>query len=327
MISFERLAYSAAVQNEFDAANKKLQAQDKICAPGCVVSLDRGFPLVCTHAGQERAELATSIKKSDDSIVAIGDWVAVRNPHTHEKSVIEFVLPRRNEIARVKRVGKDNQLRRQVLAANVDMVFICQSFSGDGIDDNLLIRQMTAVAGCKATPVFVLTKADLVDEATIQTTRARIQTLAPDVELFVVSIKDDASVYAIHDAFSLYTTALLLGESGVGKSSLVNALVGDEASATGDVRASDDKGRHTTVARRMVALPEKGIIIDAPGLRTLQILDMETSLKRAFHDVAQASMGCKFRNCTHGDEPGCAVRDNVSSERLKMFRNLLLSSK
>lgn len=235
-------------------------------------------------------------------------------------------MPRRNEIARVKRVGR-GEPRRQVLAANVDIVLICQSLTGEGIDEGLLVRQMVAVAGCKATPVFVLTKGDMASDASIAATCERIRLIAPDVPLFVVSVDDEASIDELRGVFSPFTTGLLLGESGVGKSSLVNALLGEEALATGDVRASDDKGRHTTVARRMIPLPQGGLIIDAPGLRTLQILDMETSLKLAFDDIAQAALGCRFRDCTHGDEPGCAVRDAIEPVRLAAFRRLLANER
>lgn len=327
MTSFDRLAYRTSTREAFEDANAELASQGKPCDPGCVISLDRGYPLVCTPHVTERAELATTIKKSDDSIVAVGDWVALHQPRHHEKAVIERVLPRRNEIVRVKRIGRERQPRRQVLAANVDIVFICQSLTGEGVDEGLLVRQMVAVAGCKATPVFVLTKGDMADDEAIEATCARIRRIAPEVALFVVSVDDAASIDRLRDVFSPFTTGLLLGESGVGKSSLVNALLGEQALATGDVRASDDKGRHTTVARRMIELPQGGLIIDAPGLRTLQILDMETSLRLAFGDIAQAALGCRFRDCTHGDEPGCAVRDSVAPERLEAYRRLLSSGR
>lgn len=327
MIPFERLAYRDSMRDAFERAHAELEVRGKPCVPGCVVSLDRGYPLVCTRDAEVRAELATSIKKSEDSIVAVGDWVALHCPHAHEKAVIERVLPRRNEIARVKRIGRERQPRRQVLAANVDIVLICQSLTGEGVDEGLLIRQMTAVAGCEATPVFVLTKSDLVDGAVTRAVRERIGRIAPEVPLFAVSVGDESSIEALRGVFSPFTTALLLGESGVGKSSLVNALLGEDAMATGRVRESDDKGRHTTVARRMIVLPQAGLIIDAPGLRTLQILDMESSLRRAFADIAEMALGCRFRDCTHGDEPGCAVRDAVFPERLAAYRRLLSSAR
>lgn len=327
MIPFDRLAFRSSTREAFENAQVELAGQGKSCEPGCVVSLDRGYPLVCTREFEGRAELATSIKKSEDSIVAVGDWVALHRPPHHEKAVIERVLPRRNEIARVKRVGRERQLRRQVLAANVDIVLICHSLTGMGVDEDLLVRQMVAVSGCEATPVFVLTKGDLVNEGTIDASCERIRAVAPETPLFVVSVDDAASIERLRGVFSRFTTGLLLGESGVGKSSLVNALLGTEALATGEVRASDDKGRHTTVARRMIPLPHDGLIIDAPGLRTLQILDMETSLRLAFDDITQTACACRFRDCTHGDEPGCAVRGAVAPERLEAYRRLLLGGR
>lgn len=326
-MEFSRLPYTDLMRDRFESLEHGLRAQEKPCVPGCVISLDRGFPLVCSPDGQTRAELATTIKKSDENMVAVGDWVCLHRPKDHEKAKVEAVLPRKNEIARMKRVGRDGQVRRQVLAANVDMVLICHSFTGAGIDLGLLIRQMVAVAGCDAEPVFILTKKDMVSEDVREKTRAEIEEVMPDVPLFEVSIEDPASIARLHDAFSLRTTALLLGESGVGKSSLVNALMGEETMRTGSVRESDDKGRHTTVARKMIALPQKGIIIDAPGLRTLQIIDLDQSLKAAFDDIAEAALGCRFRDCTHGDEPGCAVRESVPEKRLAAYRRLLLAKK
>lgn len=132
MIPFDRLAFRSSTREAFENAQVELARQGKSCEPGCVVSLDRGYPLVCTREFEGRAELATSIKKSEDSIVAVGDWVALHRPPHHEKAVIERVLPRRNEIARVKRVGRERQLRRQVLAANVDIVLIWPFPHGHG---------------------------------------------------------------------------------------------------------------------------------------------------------------------------------------------------
>ena len=118
------------------------------------------------------------------------------------------------------------------------------------------------------------------------------------------------------------STALFLGESGVGKSTLANALVGAQAQQTGVVRARDDKGRHTTVARRMLAVPDGGVVVDAPGLRTLQVLDAAAALRAGFPDIAALAPACRFRDCTHGSEPGCAVRGAVVDARLAAYVRL-----
>ena len=289
---------------------------------GRVTSLDRGYPLVNTADEELRAELATEIKKSADSIVAVGDWVALRIPEGHEKAIIVEVMPRAVEIARVKRVGREKQVRRQVLAANVDVVFLCQSLTGEGVDLRLAARQMTAACGCGAKPVFVLTKTDAVEDAVHEAAVNQLGQLAPDVETLCIAAKAGEGVEQIRERIPHGVTALLLGESGVGKSTLVNALLGEEHMRTSEVRESDDRGRHTTVARRICKVPGGGLIIDAPGLRTLQIIELEHALEATFGDIVERAYSCKFNDCTHTHEPGCAVSGAVSAMRLEAFRAL-----
>lgn len=313
MIAFEKLGCTDAVRETFE----NMGLAD--CVLGRVTSLDRGYPLVNTVEGELRAELATAIKKREDSIVAVGDWVALAAPDGHEKAIIAEILPRHTELARVKRVGREKQVRRQVLAANVDTVFICQSLTGNGLDERLAMRQIVAVYGCGAHPVMLLTKGDLVDASLAEQARGDIHAVFPEVEVIVVAADDADGAERVRELCAPHTASLLLGESGVGKSTLVNALLGTEAFETGAVRESDDKGRHTTVARRMVEIPGAGLMIDAPGLRTLQILDLEKSLRAAFPDVYEHAAECKFSNCSHTHEPGCSVHEHVPDARLAVY--------
>ncbi len=304
-----------------------------------VVSQDRSFPLVRAAAGAAgggatagagapfRTELSAELKKSDDSQVAVGDLVEVRVPAGHERAILERVLPRRTEIARVKRVGREGQVRRQVLAANVDVLFLVHSLTGGGLDMPLLIRQVCASCGAGCRPVLVLTKSDLVagagadsmtgsgaGAAAIAAAVAAAREIFPDLTCVSNKCLDDIAAL-----IPTGTCGMLLGESGVGKSTLVNALCGLNQ-ATAEVRTRDDKGRHTTVARRLLEVPGGGSIIDAPGLRTLQIHDLPAALAATFADIEALAGSCRFADCSHMHEPDCAVQAAVASGSLSAAR-------
>ena len=324
MISFTQLGCTEDTRAAFDAACAELPAPSGAFSLGRVSSLDRSLPAVTDADGQRRCELAAAIKKSDDSQVAVGDWVVLDTAAGHEHPVICRILPRRSALRRVKRVGREGQLRVQVLAANVDRVFVCQSLSGAGLDRELLVRQMAAVRACGADCVFVFTKADLVGRDAVAAALACVAVAMPDLRAIASPAVEQAGG-AVEELRALCppgSTALFLGESGVGKSTLVNALAGTDAQQTGAVRVRDDKGRHTTVARRMLAVPDGGVVIDAPGLRTLQVLDAEACLRAGFPDIADLAPACRFRDCTHADEPGCAVRGAVAEKRLAAYLRL-----
>ena len=282
---------------------------------GCVVRLDRGFPLVATDDALFRAEHAVAFAKPRGEegrlLPAIGDWVAVRVAPSHDMGVIECVLPRRTAFERWR--GKSRG-ERQVLAANVDVVLIVQAL-GAGRDSDQLVRDRIArslvlVNDCGAVPTVVLTKADRCSEAELEEKIDQVRRLVgPSVRVIATSSVRGDGLDEVRSCVPSGTCGMILGESGAGKSTLLNALLGHDSLATGEVRERDDMGRHTTVARVMVSLPVPcGVIADAPGLRSLPLVGHERGLARTFPEIVEASHGCRFNDCTHTHEPGCAVR-------------------
>lgn len=278
---------------------------------GQVVKLDRGYPLVkCADGRLVRCEHATSLVKDKDHRAVIGDFVEVNAPEGHDKGIIEAICPRERAFVR-----KDPTERAvpQVLAANFDRVIVAQPLAE--VNLRRLERELVLAYETGAVVTVVLTKADLVEsEAQVEEVAARVRTLAgPDVRTLVVSDGNAESVEAVRELMPAGTTTVLIGKSGVGKSSLVNMLVGEEVQETGSVREGDGKGRHTTVSREMVAVPGGGYVVDMPGVRGLGLWDADAGIGAAFADIEQAAERCRFRDCKHENEPGCAVHAAVEA--------------
>ena len=284
---------------------------EETVAIGCVVKLDRGFPLVRLEDGAElRCKHATSLVKGERVRAVIGDRVRVSFAERNDKALIVEVLPRTRELVR-----KDPTERAvpQVLAANFDRVIVTQP----SVEVNMrrLERELVLAHETGAAVSVVLTKADLAEsEDEVERVRERVRALVgADVETLVVSEAMPESVEAVRALVPEGTTAVLIGRSGVGKSSLVNMLVGEDVQETGSVREGDGKGRHTTVSREMVAVPGGGYVVDMPGVRGLGLWDADAGIGAAFADIEQAAENCRFRDCKHENEPGCAVRAAVES--------------
>ena len=257
-----------------------------------------------------RCEHATALVKGEEVRAVIGDFVEVTVPEGHDKGIIESILPRTRAFVR-----KDPTERAlpQVLAANFDRVFVAQPLSD--VNVRRLERELVLAYETGAAVTVVLTKADLAEsDAEVASVRDRVRALAgPDVQTVVVSADDPSSVEAVRALVPPNTTAVLIGKSGVGKSSLINMLVGHELQETTPVRDRDGKGRHTTVSREMVAIPGGGFIMDMPGVRGLGLWEADAGIGAAFADIEEAAERCRFRDCSHEDEPGCAVRAAVES--------------
>lgn len=290
-----------------------------------VARVDRGLPLVISESGLHRAEPATHLLKEGSTAVSravVGDWVAVNRPDGHEMPIIEAILPRKSSFSRK---DPSEQTEEQVLISNIDVVLVVQSLSGDGVNLRRLERELVMAWESGGRPVVVLTKRDLADG--VEEQLKSVEDVAFGVDVIVESAVTGEGVDQVLQHVPAGTTAAILGGSGVGKSTLINKLVGEELLATREVRAVDDKGRHTTVAREMVAIPDGGVIIDTPGMRAIALWDAEEGMEATFPDIERLAAQCRFRDCIHESEPGCAVVGAVESgelpaRRLESYRYL-----
>lgn len=290
---------------------------------GCVVRLDRGFPLVACEGRTLRAEHAPEFAKGDSAeagiMPTVGDWVAVAVPPEHDMGVIHEVLPRRNAFARW-RGGRRGEF--QTLAANLDGVIVVAALGAEELPLARIARSVVLARDCGVRPSVVLTKADRKQTAeALEADALRVRRLVGEQgDVVVTSSVAGEGLDGVRALVPAGSVAMILGESGAGKSTLLNTLLGADALATGAVRERDDMGRHTTVARMMVKLPGAGVICDAPGLRSLPLVGHERGLAKAFPEISELAATCRFRDCTHGNEPGCAVREAREAGELDEVR-------
>jgi ribosome biogenesis GTPase len=243
----------------------------------------------------------------------VGDWVAHSNDPSAERAQIQAVLPRTS--AMVRRAAGD-QTVEQVIAANIDVLFLVSSLNAD-LNPQRLERYLTLAWESGASPVVVLTKADLCDD--VDAAVALVEAVTFGVPTHVTSAPVGEGFDEVRAHLEGNRTGAAVGSSGVGKSTLINHLLGDERLATRDIR-SDGRGRHTTTHRELVVLPEGGCIIDTPGMRELQLWDAAEGLERAFEDVEELAAECRFNDCQHETEPGCAVRAAIAAGTLERGR-------
>jgi ribosome biogenesis GTPase len=287
------------------------------CIPARVSAQHRGAFDVLTEQGELRVQLAGRLRHEATSgaeLPAVGDWVAVRD------ETIQGVLPRRSAFSR--KVAW-SQTEAQVVAANLDTVFVVSGLDGD-LNPRRLERYLTLAWESGATPVLVLTKADLCTDR--EAALLEVEQVALGVSMHVVSNVTGEGLDELAQHLAPAKTVALLGSSGVGKSTLANRLLGEELQATKEI-AEDGRGRHTTSSRHLFQLPGGALLVDTPGLREVQLWDADEGIQDAFADVDEVAAQCRFNDCAHEQEPGCAVQAAIADgtlpvERLDSYRLL-----
>ena len=285
--------------------------------PARVISQQRKFWRVAGEFGEAWAEASGALRLAGESggdWPAVGDWVAVEFPAAGENGMIREVLARKSRFVR-KSPGK--RMEEQVIAANVDTALLVSAMDGD-FSPRRVERYLAQCWESGAKPVVVLNKADACRE--VAAVVREIEGCVAGTSVCVLSARTGQGFGELEKFLTDGETIVLLGSSGVGKSSIVNRLMGRAVQETQEVRESDSKGMHTTTAREIFVLPGGALLMDTPGLRELQLWNAEEALQETFADIGELAANCRFSNCTHGSEPGCAVQEAIAKGELDAAR-------
>jgi ribosome biogenesis GTPase len=293
--------------------------------PGRVTSAAREAIRARTESGDVSVVVQRGFRRDASTTAdypAVGDWLALE-PVADGQVALRAVLPRTSRFVRGEARG-GGEVYEQVLAANVDTVIIVAALDGD-LNIRRLERYLALAWASAADPVVLLNKSDLCDD--VPTRMGEVRAIASGAPVLVASALRAQGLEALDGWLGRGRTVVLLGSSGVGKSTITNQLLGEQRQAVRDVRADDSRGRHTTTARELFQLPGGGLLIDTPGMRSMGLWDADDGLERAFTDIDALARGCRFGDCAHEVEPGCAVLAAIASgtlpaDRLRARRKL-----
>jgi ribosome biogenesis GTPase / thiamine phosphate phosphatase len=284
--------------------------------PARVLAEDRGSYVVRTASDERRASVTGRFRfdagNDPAAYPAVGDWVAIQSREVD--AAVHAVLPRRTSVVRHE-PGK--RTVAQVIAANVDIVFVVASLNAD-LNLRRLERYLAFAWESGAEPVVVLSKADVADD--LDDAMARVEAIAVGAAILTVSAIDGRGIDALRARIRPGSTVAFVGSSGVGKSTLLNVLAGEERAAVREIREDDARGRHTTTRRQLHRIPDGGLILDTPGMRELGLWDAEAGLDRTFADVEALAATCRFGDCRHAGEPGCGVAAAIAAGELPLSR-------
>ena len=310
MTTLEQLGWDRFFSDAFEALG------DTGLSPARVSVEHNHLYRVLTESAEILASAAGSLKhaaSSQSALPGVGDWVALK-VNAEGPATIRTVLPRRTCFSR-KAAGQATA--EQVVASNIDTVFLVSGLDGD-FNPKRVERYLVAATDSGATPVVVLNKSDLCDH--IDDAVTAIRAVSPSVSIHATSGQAGTGIDQLARYLRPGHTVAFLGSSGVGKSTLINRLLGRERQRTQAVRGRDSRGRHTTVHRELMLHPDGGVIIDTPGMRELRLWDKRGAVDATFDDIDRLSEGCRFRDCRHRTEPGCAVRQAVADGRISAGR-------
>jgi ribosome biogenesis GTPase len=318
-VTLESLGWNSHFQNAF------AQFESQGLVPARVAREDKQSYVVYGAGRATRASVSGAFRyraamRAD--YPAVGDWVIVHPLSGEDAATIHAVLPRRSSVER-KIAGE--RIEAQVVASNVDALFVCAGLDHD-FNVRRIERYLTLAYNSGVTPIVLLTKADLCADAAARV--SRVESIAQSAQVVALSVVDGRGMDRLRACIGPGVTTAMVGSSGVGKSSLINTLLGRAAMQVGAVRSHDSRGRHTTTHRELLLLPGGGVMIDTPGMRELGLWGDGDGVDSAFRDIEELASTCRFRDCAHEHEPGCAVhtaiaRGDLDPARLSSYRKQL----
>jgi ribosome biogenesis GTPase len=316
-VNLKQYGFNDFFKDQYDISIRTIEAQntdsEAYYLPARVVS-DFGQKVKVMTENGERTVTRPQRSHVYDQQIATGDWIVAGFVNDYDEGSVKAVLQRATKFSRAA-AGKE--VKEQIVATNVDTVFIIQSLNHD-FNMRRLERYLIAAWDSGANPVIVLTKLDLCDD--VMDKLMTVYEVAPGVDVIAVSSFTGEGIKELDRYIEEGKTIAVMGSSGVGKSTLINTLCGRHVLKTQDIREDDSKGRHTTTHRELVLMENGGILMDTPGMRTLSLWESEEGMEKMFGEVERLVKACRFHNCTHQNEPGCAVRSALLKGELDLHR-------